>query len=778
MASIVESVRSRFDVSDNQAREALQIWQSHHIFPPHDPLHEFCLQTAFMQFVHAYLLRICEEYALIPPFPAGDAQSKSWLDNSMKMVLQLLNYLDNSALANFAHVFDWFAPLSFQVKDQDTVGTRFIASALDRHFHGTDAIHRVPTGSPRDGKSWFTSDEQNVLQLYQLLKQYQFKTLGADILGKVYNEGFIEQRNRSEKGQFYTPPHIVNYMLDTLEFPQLLANDDPLAYGYTKYRDYLPKTIADLSCGTGSFLVAVAARKQAILQQLIAAGEITSDEALRILTGTLSGFDLNPFACYLATINLLIQCLPFLIAREENADKAGEECKPLPLQFSIHCIDALDAQAMEQAGFVQPSFDFLVGNPPYVSANESASNLLYRNKIWSSGQYRLLNQKWDLFVPFFERNLQLLQPESGRLGLIVSSGIETEGYAQRLREELCQHYSLLQIDFFPGLRVFPRTGIESTIVCAENRLPDETHVVRRRRHLRANLTAFQTLPSVRQLAETEQIFRWRYQPALSTDASIPLCAIGYIGTGIEAQSSEHLEEIIDGQRHKRFTLYDVFILPVQNSERPDGFSDDGVVGNDVDTYYLRRIRYVAYERYRHDMRGPRHPALFRTPEKLLLGETSGGYYDTYQLFTNHSVQVIVPWHALTQNGAIQETGIARVLRKSQQISGMTELASISQQFDLRYILAILNSRFMRRYLTANMHQGTRKGRIYPDIWKRLPIKMVPIERQKEIALLVEAVQKEYKKLVEPGNVQSKGILMKVNVLVDEIEKFIEAIYGK
>ena len=61
MASLVEAVRVRFNESDNQARDLLPVWQSHHLFPPHDPLHEFCLQTAFMQFIHTYLLRVCEE---------------------------------------------------------------------------------------------------------------------------------------------------------------------------------------------------------------------------------------------------------------------------------------------------------------------------------------------------------------------------------------------------------------------------------------------------------------------------------------------------------------------------------------------------------------------------------------------------------------------------------------------------------------------------------------------------------------------------------------------
>lgn len=702
IALIGESVRVRFDSPGTQARESFQVWQSYHLFPPHNPLHEFCLQTAFMQFVHAYLLRICEEYALVPPFPAGEQESKSWLASSMKEMHQILNHLDNSTLANFAHSFDWYAP-----------------------------------------------DEQSILQLYRLLRQHHFKTLDADILGKVYNEGFIEQRNRSEKGQFYTPPHIVNYMLDTLEIPAIPDDDITIENDYRKYREYLSSTLADLSCGTGSFLVAAAARKRTILQQLVAAREIRSDEALRILISTLVGFDLNPFACYLSIINLLIQCLPFLIGQREDTGKADGVCKPSPLQFSIYCIDALDAQSMEQTGFVHHSFDYLIGNPPYVSANESSTNLQYREKIWNSGIYQYIHQKWDLFVPFFERNLQFLRPDTGRLALIVSNGVETEGYAEYLRQALSTQYTLLQIDFFPGLRLFQDAAVENTIVLVESRPPDEKHEVIRRRHFQSDCQHFETLPVITQLISNGHLFRWRYDPLLDksfSEGTIPLCSLVYIGTGLEAQSDEDTDPEVDGKRQKRFTLNDVF-LPPSETARPIDYVDDGVLGDDIDRYYLRRKRFVAYEKYRPQMRGPRHIALFRTPEKLLLGETSGGYYDRSGLFANHSVQVVVPWKALEQAGAMGEKGIQTVWRKSQQLAGKTtNFISLSELFDLRYLLGIINSRFMRQYIASNLHEGTRQGRIYPDIRKRLPIKIASAEKQQSIARLVDTIQMAYQQL--------------------------------
>lgn len=272
------------------------------------------------------------------------------------------------------------------------------------------------------------------------------------------------------------------------------------------------------------------------------------------MTETFLGFDLNPFACYLAEINLLIQCLPLLL------NESGELCRSVT-RFHIYCADALAPTVAEQthaliAGTAtdrltllpprpkghplsddeqailhikdvkglptefthldvkQRGLDYILGNPPYVSAGESEDNLKYRNDITNFGIYHLLHQRWDMFIPFFERNLQFLRPETGRLGLIVSKGIETEGYAEKLRSLLSNSYRLLQIDFFPGLRLFQDAAVENTIVLLENRLPDDEHVVIRRKHIQADCKHYEVLPEMLQLDGNGQIFRWRYDRLL------------------------------------------------------------------------------------------------------------------------------------------------------------------------------------------------------------------------------------------------------------------------
>lgn len=688
-----------------------EVWQSASLTLPHHPTNEFCLQTAFIQIVHIFLLRACEASGILSRHPHNSQEKASTLLPSIQRTLEILKTLCPQLNTPFARSFDWFIP-----------------------------------------------DAQTLLAIYDLLDGYDFQNLQSDLLGKLYNQHFIAAQNRSEQGQFYTPLSIVNYMLDTLELPTSAAN------GYKKPLSFLNATIADLSCGSGSFLVVAAARKRALLQHLLANGEMSRADALRTLTGSIVGFDLNPFACHLATLNVLLQCLPLLV------DEQGNVCSD-SVHLHEYCADVLEPGIIERLGFEH--FDFLTGNPPYVSAHESAAQLSYRHKLWQSGQYHLLRQKWDLFVPFFERNLQLLQPGSGRLSLIVSSGIETEGYAEKLRGALCTDYCLLQIDFFPGQRVFQDAAIESTIVTVQRSQPERDHLVSRRKHLRSDSISFESLPSLSQLTTpSAHLFRWRYNPSLAAsilEGTLPLCALVYIGTGLEAQSSERTETLIAGERHKHFTLYDVFVLPGEGGARPQDYPDDGVVGNDIDRYYLRRTRWVAYEKFVSAMRGPRHLALFRAPEKLLLGETSGGYYDTAGLFANHSVQLVVPWHALAHAGAIDETGIARVLQKSRHICGRSDLVALSEQFDLRYLLAIINSRFMRDYLATNMHKGTRKSRIYPDVWKRMPVKMLPLERQREIGALVAKVQEMYRQGMDEEKLDNiQRLLEKIELSVLEL----------
>lgn len=61
--------------------------------------------------------------------------------------------------------------------------------------------------------------------------------------------------------------------------------------------------------------------------------------------------------------------------------------------------------------FEQGGFDIVIGNPPYISAPAQVANeglALQRDRIVQCGYYETLYQKWDLYVPFMERGLKML----------------------------------------------------------------------------------------------------------------------------------------------------------------------------------------------------------------------------------------------------------------------------------------------------------------------------------------------------------------------------------
>ncbi|NNJ12977.1 SAM-dependent DNA methyltransferase [Chloroflexales bacterium ZM16-3] len=703
-----------------------------------DPAREFCLQTGYIHFVRLFFVRVCEDYELIQ------------------------RRISNGPFGRFN---EYRRALLTGVSD---VYTRLLQETFDR---AANVYHNFFNRA--DLYDWFKLDERSILGILAVMNRYDFSKLDFDLLGNIYNEGYIEAQRRSEHGQFYTPHAVVQYMVNSLGlFPSRdPADPSPLT---DAERASVNRSVIDISCGSGSFLVEIAARKATILQRMVDSGLIKPVDAIERIVDTLAGIDLSPFACYLAEINLIIRCMPFL------RESVGRTLIPRSIdRMHVYCGDALEPTRRERVQFHEGAsaaalgtiiavaepvrlsdeerllqflkdrkatpgrlmkdtrgFAVVIGNPPYVKANESQENSTYRDQIRSWGVYPI-RDKWDLFIPFVYRNLEFLA-DDGWMILTTTSAVETEGYAKPLRAELARLW-VEQIDFFPRLKLFGKdVGVFSTIFHVQKREASNP-AIRRRTHTEPDATAYAET-TMDQALGPDAFFRATYAPPPPGIATccVPLCAITYIGTGLVAHSQERLDTIVSGKRVKAFGIDDSFRLSRDGLAPAEAahFTDRGVLGAEVQPYHLTQKRYVAYDHMQSQLYRARIPELFRTPQKLLLGETSGGYYDTDQLFANHSVQVVVPWQALT----VDEPGVKKVRKTSMAMSGYDDLDTIAAVFDLRYVLAVINSDYMRRYLLANQAQGTREGRIYPDVWKQMPVKVVDSTRQATIGTLVDEIQ--------------------------------------
>lgn len=91
-------------------------------------------------------------------------------------------------------------------------------------------------------------------------------------------------------------------------------------------------------------------------------------------------------------------------------------------------------------------FDIVIGNPPYVRADNPLVASL-RKQIMKSNQYNTLYEKWDLMVPFYEKCLRILN-KNGVNAFIASNSITTSKFSYRLQDLIIKKYKVCSIDYF------------------------------------------------------------------------------------------------------------------------------------------------------------------------------------------------------------------------------------------------------------------------------------------------------------------------------------------
>ncbi|NQT92077.1 MAG: N-6 DNA methylase, partial [Lentisphaerae bacterium] len=200
---------------------------------------------------------------------------------------------------------------------------------------------------------------------------YDFSIIPIEMISAIY-ETFIEAedpKERREAGAYYTPPHLVELVVD-----DAIEGWDSL----------LDKRVLDPASGSGIFLVSVFNRMaEQWRRENPGARNLTRAKKLSaILQDRLCGLDSNPTACRVATFSLYLALLDQLEPRDIY--KLTEQGWKLPLLLQ----DAELRPGFEQGHTVirgnlfdpdvplaEGSFDLVVGNPPWVSRRNSTDPL-------------------------------------------------------------------------------------------------------------------------------------------------------------------------------------------------------------------------------------------------------------------------------------------------------------------------------------------------------------------------------------------------------------------
>ncbi|MDQ6992688.1 MAG: TaqI-like C-terminal specificity domain-containing protein [Mariprofundus sp.] len=220
------------------------------------------------------------------------------------------------------------------------------------------------------------------------------------------------EHSEAEKGQIYTRPEVVDFMLTSMG----------LKFG-GELKDI---RVLEPSCGEGEFVLAIAKR--------------------------LIGFPAKK-----PTINQLLGKIMAIDLVGSSIEVAKSKIKELLIDsgYSTKEIKEILEDWFLKADFlledIRPNFTHIIGNPPYVRVENIPKGLLneYRRR------YLTMTNRADLYIPFFEKSLSLLS-DGGRLSFICTDRWTKNMYGQSLRKFISDNYSLeLFVDLY-GIEAFEK----------------------------------------------------------------------------------------------------------------------------------------------------------------------------------------------------------------------------------------------------------------------------------------------------------------------------------
>lgn len=227
------------------------------------------------------------------------------------------------------------------------------------------------------------------------------------------------------KCQKFTPQHIVKYMLDKINYAS----------------NVFGKKIVDNSCGTGNFLVEVARRFITDAQN----AKKSKKKIIHGLESCIFGYDIDP--------EMVEKC-------KKNLNDVAQSFGLINVQWSVFNQNGL---------YINEKFDFVVGNPPYISYLNLDVSIREKTK---NDFVSCAVGKFDYSYAFVEKGLQILK-NNGKMSLITPANMFKTVFAERLRNiikpELIYVIDCSNVKVFddvitsPAITVYEK-GIESDVL--------------------------------------------------------------------------------------------------------------------------------------------------------------------------------------------------------------------------------------------------------------------------------------------------------------------------
>lgn len=249
----------------------------------------------------------------------------------------------------------------------------------------------------------------------------------------------MAQAGIEERGAVFTRREVVDFILDLV--------------GYSADRLLHEKRLLEPSVGYGDFLLAA-------IERLIAAWKAHAPNApASSLAGCICAVELHR-ASFEETRGKVVALL-------RKSGIAGRDTKQL--------IQAWLTQGDFLLTPLSGTFDYVVGNPPYVRQELIPDALIAEYRA----RYRTVFDRADIYIPFIERSLTALS-EGGALGFICADRWMKNRYGGPLRQMVAEHFHLkTYVDMYdtPAFHTDVIAYPAITVIVREQ--PGRTRVARR-----------------------------------------------------------------------------------------------------------------------------------------------------------------------------------------------------------------------------------------------------------------------------------------------------------
>jgi type I restriction-modification system DNA methylase subunit len=250
-------------------------------------------------------------------------------------------------------------------RDATASGFQTLVKKLDQWLNGS--IFPVPTEgklSPRDKHikkvaSVFLGDDPTSGQMHLDFNAYNFAHIPIETLSVVYQQFLHAEKRGPSQGAYYTPVHLVNFMLDELDSKKMLNKG---------------MRVFDPACGSGAFIVQCFRRL--VERELSTSGRLRlkPSELKRLLVDHIYGVDIDEDACGVTELSLILTLLDYV--DPPDLEEAGYQHFKLPAlrdKNIFFCKNGFfDDKSIQAEALSEMKFDWIVGNPPWNLLNEKS----------------------------------------------------------------------------------------------------------------------------------------------------------------------------------------------------------------------------------------------------------------------------------------------------------------------------------------------------------------------------------------------------------------------